>query len=172
MREKLREMDLRITELCDYLHFSRPTMYRFIENYEAKKYRGIDRGVLTLFRYIDNTPEIGKKNVISFIINNITIETDSDEESKFIALAKRYETGKNATQSKTELIQKLMSSSELDNMVEYIAECERILSKENLEEEYYERIGKYVLFRYDIEKGTKLTKKQMETVMTIMRERI
>ncbi len=160
----MKELDIRITELCDYLHFSRPTMYRFIDNYEAGKYRGIDRGVLSLFRYIDETPNIGKKNVISFIINNITIETDDSSDSSFIALAKKYENSKSASELKTEFMEKLMSSSELDDIADYCAECERILVKEILEEEDYRKIGRYVLFRYEIENQPEFTAKQMKII--------
>ncbi len=170
MREKLKEIDIRITELCDYLHFSRPTMYRFIDNYEEGRYRGVDRGVLSLFRYIDNTPNIGKKNVISYIINNITIETDGDSESPLVAAAKKYEGSKMATELKTELIRKLMTSSQLDDVANYCAECERILSKDTLDEEDYAKIGKYILFRYDIENDTKLTDKQMKQIRKLMEE--
>ena len=167
MREKMKEMDIRITELCDYLHFSRPTMYRFIDNYEAGKYRGIDRGVLSLFRYIDETPNIGKKNVISFILTNNMVQDNQDDESKLSKSVKKYEGGKFASEEKTGLLIKLMSSSDYDHVVHYLSECEQIRSKDSLTPEDYEKIGRLALFRYDVENNTKLTKTQIKKVESI-----
>ena len=168
MREKLREMDLRITELCDYLHFSRPTMYRFIDNYEAKKYRGVDRGVLALFRYIDGTPNIGKKNVISYIINNVNTDTDDDSESHLIKAVKKYESGKSVFDYKTDFLIKIASSSEFDDLIRYCSECESILSKEALTDEDIMRVGRYVIFRYEFNNDKGLTKTQFEKVKKIV----
>ena len=36
LRERLKNMEIKITELADYLQISRPTMYKFIEYYDLK----------------------------------------------------------------------------------------------------------------------------------------
>ena len=164
----MREMDLRITELCEYLHFSRPTMYRFIDNYEAGRYRGVDRGVLALFRYIDGTPNIGKKNVISYIINNINTDANDDSESPLMKAAMNYESGKATSDYKTDFLIKIMSSSKLDDMIRYCSECETILSKETLTDEDLMNVGRYVLFRYEIDNDKGLTKTQLEKTKKIV----
>ena len=165
----MKEMDIRITELCDLLHFSRPTMYRFIENYEAGRYRGIDRGVLSLFRYIDETPNIGKKNVISFIVNNIMVQNDDDDESKFIRLAKKYEDSQYASQEKTDVIMRIMNSSEYDDIIGCIFRYESVISSDEITVEDIEKIGKLVLFRDDVNNNAKLTKTQIKKVEKIIR---
>ena len=53
MKERLKEMELKITELSDYLQISRPTMYKFIEAYDTGDNSIINKNVLKLFKYID-----------------------------------------------------------------------------------------------------------------------
>ena len=71
LRNRLRELDLKITELADYLQISRPTMYKFIEYYENSEFDLINKKVLKLFNYIAEHELIGKKNVINYILNNL-----------------------------------------------------------------------------------------------------
>ncbi len=168
MREKMKEMDIRITELCELLHFSRPTMYRFIDNYELGKTRGIDRGVLSLFRYIDETPNIGKKNVISFILNNIMGQDDDLNVSKFVKAAKKYETSDFATDEKTDVIMKIMTTHLLDDIARCIAEYYLVTSNGEMSEGDIEKIGKFILFKYDIDNQTKLTKTQINKIQKIL----
>ena len=82
LREKLRGIDIRITELADYLQISRPTMYKYIEAYDAEQFSEINNKVLKLFNYINNNPLIGKKTVMNYILNNLVevkeLETKSD----------------------------------------------------------------------------------------------
>ena len=71
LRERIKQMDLKVTELSDYLQISRPTMYKFIEYYDEQNFDLINRKVLKLFNYISENEFIGKKTVISYILNNL-----------------------------------------------------------------------------------------------------
>lgn len=71
LRERLKDMELRITELADYLQISRPTMYKFIEYYDMSKFDAINKNVLALFNYIEENELAGKKNVVNYILTHL-----------------------------------------------------------------------------------------------------
>ncbi len=169
MRERLKELDIRITELADYLHISRPTIYRFIDNYESGKTRGIDKGVLNLFRYIESNPLIGKKNVIAYIIDNFSDES-SDNRSSLIKSIIDFENGKSYFREKADFLQFVASSNELDELIPYLNESLSILTSAKIEEDSLNKIGKYILFRESVRNNKQLTDKEMIIVRQILED--
>ena len=80
LREKLKNLDLKITELAEYMQVSRPTMYKFIECYDSHDFSQINPKVLKLFNYIDEHDLIGKRNVVNFILTQLSdVTADEDE---------------------------------------------------------------------------------------------
>lgn len=81
MREKLKSLNIRLTELSDYLGFSRPTLYKYLEDYENKKFKSIDFRVRKVFDYILKKKTLSKIEVINFIIdlNKLGEESILDE---------------------------------------------------------------------------------------------
>ena len=71
LRDRLKELDLKITEMADYLQLSRPTMYKFIECYDNKEFSSINKNVLKLFNYINENELVGKKNVVNYILTTL-----------------------------------------------------------------------------------------------------
>ena len=59
LREKIRDLDLRISDLAEYLKISRPTLYKYIDMYEEGDRSTIDTKILNLFDYIQNSKNIG-----------------------------------------------------------------------------------------------------------------
>ncbi|MBW5383471.1 helix-turn-helix transcriptional regulator, partial [Brachyspira pilosicoli] len=84
LREKIRDLDLRISDLAEYLKISRPTLYKYIDMYEEGDRSTIDTKILNLFDYIQNSKNIGNSNVIYYIMNNIleNSNTNNGEEDK------------------------------------------------------------------------------------------
>ena len=84
LREKIRDLDLRISDLAEYLKISRPTLYKYIDMYEEGNRGTIDTKILNLFDYIQNSKNIGNSNVIYYIMNNIieNSNTNNSEEDK------------------------------------------------------------------------------------------
>ncbi|MFW5890999.1 MAG: hypothetical protein ACOCUI_02170 [bacterium] len=68
MKEKFKKLNLRLTELANYLDVSRPTLYKYIEEYENRRYKNIDASILDVFRFIKKKSTISKLQVINFII--------------------------------------------------------------------------------------------------------
>lgn len=65
---KLKRLDIRLTEISTYLKYSRPSIYKFIEDYQNKKYSGLPHIVKETFDFIDKSSTINKLSVIDFII--------------------------------------------------------------------------------------------------------
>jgi predicted transcriptional regulator len=71
VRDKLKEINLRLVELANYLNISRPTIYKYLESYEQRDYSKIDKVTFDLFSYIDSTQDLTKPSVMNYLINNI-----------------------------------------------------------------------------------------------------
>ena len=169
MRERLKELDIRITELADYLHLSRPTLYKFIDMYEQGTTRGIDRGVLDLFKYIEDSPYIGKKNVVSYIINNLSPDVAIDESSLEKAV-KTFEKSKSYSREKADFIQVLINSQIFDELIPYFNRCNKLLSSDDLSEEDIDYLGNFLIFRDRVENNYELLKKEKTRVKQILED--
>jgi hypothetical protein len=144
----MRELDLRLTELSDYLKISRVTLYRYIELYEDGKRKGIERRALSLFDYIENAPNIGKKNVMSYIINMVSEENRG--EGSIVSAMVEYIKSKNRSEEKIALIRTIIEKESLDALIPYINNCIAILEKEDMSEEETVQVSKYVIFYRDV----------------------
>ncbi|HOI47006.1 MAG TPA: hypothetical protein PLR26_04675 [Bacilli bacterium] len=71
VRDKLREINVRLVELANYLKVSRPTIYKHLENYEEKDFSKIDKITFDLFSYIDNEENLSKPALMNYLIQNI-----------------------------------------------------------------------------------------------------
>ena len=72
IRTRLKELNIKITELADYLQISRPTLYNFIMSYDDEDRAGIPSGICDLFKYIEKSELIDKRNVVNYIIQNLS----------------------------------------------------------------------------------------------------
>ncbi|MFI3330105.1 MAG: hypothetical protein R3Y05_06460 [bacterium] len=88
IRHRLKEVELRITDLADYLQVSRPTMYKYIELYDEGEYSPINKKVKKLFDYIVGNELAGKNNVINYILTNL-VEIGEYAEKKDDVLIKK-----------------------------------------------------------------------------------
>lgn len=68
MRTKLKSLEIRLTELSTYLGFSRPTLYKFLDDYEKKDFKNIDFKVKVIFDFIMQKSTSSKIEVINKII--------------------------------------------------------------------------------------------------------
>ena len=68
MKEKLKNLDLKLTELAGYMNVSRPTLYKFLEMYIYGEQEKLKEDVLDLFNYIDRDDVVTKKQVLRYIL--------------------------------------------------------------------------------------------------------
>ena len=144
LRERLREMDLRIAELSDYLQISRPTLYKFIECYDGRKFELINKRVLDLFNYISENTVIGKKSVISYILNNLADGDVAKEanENPIIAELKKYVI-ENPGAKKSKFIELVATGSFFDDLIYLLPGVEAISRKRKRTAEEKALIEKY-----------------------------
>ena len=153
IKSRLKEMDFKITELAEYLQITRPTLYKFIDDYDQGKFETINKRVLKLFRYIDKNPLAGKKTVLTFILTNLVVEKEmgeEDEVSKFTKI-KKYIL-ENPSSDKTAFIDLIISRKDFDTIVSFLMEIYPLLKKRKLSDEEIRKLKPYDLFMNEIEK--------------------
>ncbi|MDR0522892.1 MAG: hypothetical protein LBG62_00485 [Candidatus Methanoplasma sp.] len=168
MREKMREMDLRLTELSEYLRISRATLYKYIDMYESGKTRGMDAGAKALFDYIENTPDIGKRNVMAYIVNNIA---GGRGEGGAVGALARYAQSADRSMEKMEFIERVIGCGELDAAIPYLSACMETLSRGGLSDEEIAQVSKLVLFREDVSRNCAVTPSKAKEAKRILEER-
>ena len=112
-------MDLRITELSEYFHISRMTLYKYIDMYESGTKDGIGSKVLDLFDYIETTPNIGKRNVINWILLN-TISGSNNKADDVVNLVNQYLSNKKRSEDKIKFLKLILSNPEMDVLIPYL----------------------------------------------------
>ena len=142
IKDSLKKLNIKITELADYLKISRPTMYKFIELYDSNKYEDITKNVKKLFDFINNNTLIEKRNVINYILNNLNVTKDltDDKVSRKIENITKYIIN-NPNSEKTFFIDMLIKVDFFDIVVHYLCEILPLLKKNNNNQE----ISKFLL---------------------------
>jgi len=129
-------MELKITELSDYLQISRPTMYKFIEAYDSGDVSIINKHVLKLFKYIDENPLIGKKTVVSYILTNLVEEKELGDtaENRIYNQIKRFLIA-NPESIKSQFIELIVQKTDYDDAIKYLLKIYPLLRKRKLSDE-------------------------------------
>lgn len=152
IKDRLKDMELKITELSDYLQISRPTMYKFIDTYDAGDTSTINKHILKLFKYIDENPLIGKKTVISYILNNLVEEKElgNFSENRLYNLIKRYIIS-NPESAKSQFIELIVQKTDFDEVIKYLLKIYPLLRKRKLSDKEIEILKPYDDIRKFIE---------------------
>ena len=147
LRNRLKDLDLKITELADYLQISRPTMYKFIEYYDDNEFDLINKKVLKLFNYINENELIGKKNVINFILSNLVELKSLDDPSDDTIKKIRKLIHSNPESKRIILIKYLINSKFYDNIISYLIKVNELSNKNELtkdDENYIEPYKNFI----------------------------
>lgn len=143
LRERLKEMELHITELADYLQVSRPTMYKFIDYYDCAKYNLINKNVLSLFNYIEENELAGKKNVINFILNNLVyVKETKDEYTAIIGNIKNVLRA-NPDSKKSKFITDCLFADEFSDIIYFLADIASIIKKKRPSADEKQKLHSY-----------------------------
>ena len=144
IRERLKEIDFKLTDLSEYLKISRPTLYKFIDLYDKKNYESINNHVLSLFKYIDENPLVGKKSSINYILTNLVDEKELRTEtdvSLFMQIKKLIISEPDSSKSK--FLELLVKKSDYNDICEYFIKIYPLLRKRNLTKEEIELLKPY-----------------------------
>lgn len=159
LRERIKQMDLKVTELSDYLQISRPTMYKFIEYYDEQNFDLINRKVLKLFNYISENEFIGKKTVISYILNNLVELKPMGEKSEVAVINKlRKNIVENPESKKSKFLEMCVTTAFFDELINYLPDIAEAFKKRKRTDDEQRILGLYYDF---IEKLKQITTKDI-----------
>ena len=160
VKEQLRELGFRLTELADLLHISRPTLYKYIELYESGEYDGIRGDVLMLFGYISTNPEASKRDILQYMVHNIGfLDDESTDRTEAVATVIARS---GCSRQKLDLIMSMVSSDCLDSMVPYLQQVVRVLNMGDPTDSDVRLASKFLLFRQSVLSNTPVTEDQLE----------
>ena len=115
MKARMRELNIKLTELSEYIKVSRPTLYKYIESYEDGDYESIPGRVVSLFKVMER-PDATKEQVISYIISSFN-EDDGTDSAEAV---RRYLSDPSSSPSKVEFLQKVATTNCLDSIIPYL----------------------------------------------------
>lgn len=121
LRDRLRELEIKIVDLAKMLDISRPTLYKHIESYEEGRLNGIDSSYIALFDYITKNEFINTNNVVIYISQNILRLKSGDSKVNL--------TG---NPHKDAFINILLESSRFDEVLSYLHSCYELLEKQDV----------------------------------------
>ena len=144
LRQRLKEMDLRITELADYLQLSRPTMYKFIECYDNGEFEQINKKVLKLFNYINENELAGKRNVVNYILNNLVEvkQLGSKQENDTLSLIKKNILT-NPESKKSQFVKLVAQKDTFDKIIYYLMDIYEISKNKNRSQDEETKLKQY-----------------------------
>ncbi|MCR4661544.1 MAG: hypothetical protein K5765_06045 [Clostridia bacterium] len=144
LKERLKELDIKITELANYLSISRPTLYKYIEDYEVSNLEDINKSIIKLFDYITKNELIGKNNIINYILTNLTNvkELEKKEEKSMFKFVRNYMIN-NPDSNKSQFYVLTSKKDVFSNVIDYLMEIAPIINKKKLSEEEIELLKPY-----------------------------
>ena len=144
IKQRLKELEIKITELANYLQISRPTMYKFIDSYDNGNKKEVNSSVAKLFDYMEDNPLAGKRVIINYILTKMADMKDADTDSvnEIIKAVKGY-VSNNPDSEKTQFIRKCSEQSQYDIVIHYLVEISPLLKKKKLTEAELEKIKPY-----------------------------
>lgn len=163
MKDKMRELGIKMTEMAEYLKISRPTLYRYIDLYGTGGESELPPNVLNLFRFME-TPGIAKEQVISFMIGEFGDSTDSETKDSI----RRYVSSKPDSDPKVKLISAIIASDSVDAIVPYLANSIEIMSRGPRDESEVYQAARLALLADSVQKGMPLTPEELERAKRIL----
>ncbi len=143
IKNRLKDIGMKVTDLSEYLKLSRPTIYKFIKMYDEGDRKNINKDVLDLFKYIEKNKLIGSKNVIYYILNNLYSDKNTNEVVNLLNSFCNH----NPESPKLDFIKELLIDNSYDNYIDYIryiVSIEKKDEKSETEENEIKNINKKI----------------------------
>ena len=158
MKERLRELGIKTTELSEYMRISRPSLYKYIELYESKDTSAIPENVLRTFKYIDRYKSLTKEQVVIFVICEFSDLNNSDKKEA----VRKYLLMHGANDAKVELMYELVIGHSIDDLVPYLTDSARILNEPDVDSSSLYRICRLVNLKSNLMKNVPPTEEEIE----------
>ena len=164
MKDRMRDLNIKMTELSEYISVSRPTLYKYIDSYENGDLNSIPDKVTNLFRMME-TPGVTKEQVVAFTITTFSSGDSTDVRDGI----RKYLLDPSASPSKIELIDKIASTNCLDDLIPYLNGCVDILSKDRIDDNDLHQIARLLVLRSRITKGIPLRDEELDEAKESLR---
>jgi hypothetical protein len=135
IRDKMKDANLKITELSFYLGVSRPTLYNFIDLYIQKEYQSLEKRVYDLLTFIDNTKPLSNAIVLNYMINNQISKNVimSDDNSVVRDLRSLQNSDSSQDKLKYKIVEKIIKTDDLDFIIEPLDEYSTSSKKSSID---------------------------------------
>lgn len=158
MKERLKNLGLKTTELSQYMRLSRPSVYKYISLYDNKEYDALPEKVLRTFKYIDKYKTLSKEQVVSFIISEFSDTEKSDRKEQI----RSYLMNRGPNDPKIELMYYLISTESLDGLVQYLSNAAKILDEREIDKNELYQIARLVNLKSNLMKNVPLTEEELK----------
>lgn len=155
LQQRLKDLELKITELSEYLQISRPTLYKYIGYYDSRKFNLISKEVLALFNYIDENDLIGKKNVINYILTKMSHDNEEEDLSNPVNKLKNFLIS-NPESKKSRFVVECFFNEHFSEILCYFADIAPLLDKKELSPTEKEKMQPF----YDLKNKIKNTEEK------------
>ena len=164
MKARMRELNIKMTELSEYIKVSRPTLYKYIESYENGDTASIPERVLSLFRLMD-TPGVTKEQVVTFTITSFSDSDTNDIRDRI----RNYILDPSSSQAKVELMYRIATTDCIDDIVPYLNGCIDILSEGRTDDGSTYQIARLMIMRSKVSKNVPLSDEELNEAKEIVR---
>lgn len=164
MKEKLRNLGIKTTELSKFMKISRPSLYKYIELYESKEYKQIPEKVFRVFKYVDKYKNLTKEQIIAYTISEFSDTETSDKKEA----VRNYLLNKGMNDSKIDLMYVLATTDSLDAVVQYLASAGKILDEGDLDDSKIYQVSRLVNLKHDIMTNTPLNEEEIKKTRSIL----
>ena len=164
MKEKLRDLGIKTTELSEFMKISRPSLYKYIELYESKEYKQIPEKVFRVFKYVDKYKNLTKEQIIAYTIGEFSDTETSDKKEA----VRNYLLNKGMNDSKIDLMYVLATTDSLDAVVQYLASAGKILDEGDLDDSKIYQVSRLVNLKHDIMTNTPLNEEEIKKTKSIL----
>ena len=164
MKARMRELNIKMTELSEYIKVSRPTLYKYIESYENGELDTIPDRVVSLFRLMDR-PEVTKEQVVTFTITTFS-ESDSTDIRETV---RRCLMDPSFPQQKVEFMHRVATTDCLDPLIPYLNGCMDILSEGRMDDERAYQVARLVILISKVTRNVPLKDEELKEAKEILR---
>lgn len=164
MKEKLRDLGIKTTELSGFMKISRPSLYKYIELYESKEYKQIPEKVFRVFKYVDKYKNLTKEQIIVYTIGEFSDTETSDKKEA----VRNYLLNKGMNDPKIDLMYVLATTDSLDAVVQYLASAGKILDEGDLDDSKIYQVSRLVNLKHDIMTNTPLNEEEIKKTKSIL----
>ena len=164
MKEKLRDLGIKTTELSEFMKISRPSLYKYIELYESKEYKQIPEKVLRVFKYVDKYKNLTKEQIIAYTIGEFSDIKTSDKKEA----VRNYLLNKGMNDPKIDLMYVLATTDSLDAVVQYLASAGKILDEGEMDDSKIYQVSRLVNLKHDIMTNTPLDEEEIKKTKSIL----